>query len=131
MGNVTLAMQHVEVLCYNGLNYYKQVCLYGNAMVLLEKSILFVYFLNKIYLPCCCVVFVAICQLHRLIQLDFGDVSFSTFSLLKERQGCTLISGVPAAQVNKYTENNLADLINDMLKLHVCTLVTHYPQCFC
>ena len=69
MQNGTVALPHMEVLCYNFLNLqYKG--LYGNTMVLLEKSVL--YFVCKIYLTCCCVVFFVVCQLLKLILCDFN-----------------------------------------------------------
>ena len=57
--NMTPALQHMEVLCYNGLKI--KVCMGMQRLCL--KSQLFLYFVNKIYLPCCCVVFFVVCQL--------------------------------------------------------------------
>ena len=65
---------------------------------LFKKSHLLVCFANKVYLPYCSVVFFVVCQLLRPIRSDFGELLFCAFPLLKERQGCTLISGVPAAR---------------------------------
>jgi len=42
----------------SGLAVYEGLCL---------ESQLFLYFVNKIYLPCYCVVFFVVCQLLRLI----------------------------------------------------------------
>ena len=41
--NMTLALQHMEVFCYNGLKVWIYKGLYGNATVLLEKSILLIF----------------------------------------------------------------------------------------
>ena len=40
------------------------------------KSQLFLDFVNKIYLPCCCVVFFVVCPLHGLFSRDFCELSF-------------------------------------------------------
>ena len=54
--NVTLALQHTEVLCYNGLRFeFIKVCM--GTQRFCWKSQFCLYFVNKIYLPCCCVVF--------------------------------------------------------------------------
>ena len=47
--NVTLALQHMEVLCYNGLNL-KRLVWERNSFA---WSLLFLHFVNKIFLPCC------------------------------------------------------------------------------
>ena len=39
------------------------------------KSQLFLDFVNKIYLPCCCVVFFVVCPLHGPISCDFCELS--------------------------------------------------------
>ena len=46
------------------------------------KSQFFLYFVFKIYLPCCCVVFFNVCQFLRPIYRDFGELSFGGFPLL-------------------------------------------------
>ena len=54
--NVILALQHMEVLCYNGLRFeFIKVCMGTQRFCRKNQSCL--YFVNKIYLPCCCVVF--------------------------------------------------------------------------
>ena len=51
--NVTLAFQHMEVLCYNDLNLQS---LYGNATILLEKSIALKFCeYNLLTLLLCCI----------------------------------------------------------------------------
>ena len=40
------------------------------------KCQLFLDFVNKIYLPCCCVVFFVVCPLHGPISRDFCELSF-------------------------------------------------------
>ena len=54
--NVILALQHVEVLCYNGLRFeFIKVCM--GTQRFCRKNQFCLYFVNKIYLPCCGVVF--------------------------------------------------------------------------
>ena len=54
---MTVALQHMEVLCYNGLKFeFIKVCM--GVQQFCWKSQFCLYFVNKIYLiPCCCVVF--------------------------------------------------------------------------
>ena len=53
---VTLALQHMQVLCYNGLRFeFIKVCM--GTQRFCRKNQFCLYFVNKIYLPCCCVVF--------------------------------------------------------------------------
>ena len=53
---VTLALQHMQVLCYNGLRFeFIKVCM--GTQRFCGKNQFCLYFENKIYLPCCCVVF--------------------------------------------------------------------------
>ena len=54
-----------------------KVCL--GTQRLCWKSQLFLYFVNKISLPCCHVVFFVVCQLLRPIYRDFGELSFCGF----------------------------------------------------
>lgn len=69
MRNVTLALQQMEMLCFNGLNLQRMEVfefaaykgLYGNETALLEKTL----FVNKFYLPCYRVVFFVVCQFVR------------------------------------------------------------------
>ena len=42
--------------------------------------------MNKIDLPCCCVVFFVVCPLLRPIWRDFSELSFLGFPLLRELQ---------------------------------------------
>ena len=56
MRNATLPLQHMEVLCYNGLRFeFIKICM--GTQRFCWKSQFCLYLVNKIYLPCCCVVF--------------------------------------------------------------------------
>ena len=84
--NVTLALQRMEVLCYNGLKVWIYKGLYGNATVLLEKSILRIFHEWNL-LTCSCLIFFHVCQLLRypgprgfLLILPFFIWKFATRS---------------------------------------------------
>ena len=74
--------------------------LYGNTTVtvVLGRSVILIFceLKSTLVIPCCCVVFV--CPLLGPIYLDFGVLSFCGFPLPKQKQGCALISEVPAVQ---------------------------------
>ena len=73
--NVTYAILHnyakrdSRLTAYGGIVLQRfefvKVCM--GRQRLCWKSQLFLYFVNKIYLPCCRVVFFVVCQLRRLI----------------------------------------------------------------
>ena len=84
--------------------------LYGNATVLPVKSILLI-FLNKIYLPCCCVVFFVVCQLLRPIYAISASYRSVGFHCLKKDKAAHWFPECPPLEASKSTENNPADSI--------------------
>lgn len=68
------------------------------------KTIKILYFVNKTYLPCCCVVFFIVCQLLRPIQQDFSELScMGRFHKSAKR--------TTRAEANQSTENIPADSV--------------------
>ena len=77
--NVTLAFQHVEVLCYNGLNLRRFV--WGKTLKGILAEILI--FFNKNDLPQCLVVFSIVLSLFRAIRSLLSELSLFEFPLLR------------------------------------------------
>ena len=67
---LTIELDHAKrdsrLTAYGGVVLQRLEGLFGNATVSPVKSILLI-FVNKIYLPCCCVVLFVVCQLLRPI----------------------------------------------------------------
>ena len=81
--NVTLAFQHVDVLCYNGLNLQRFV--WGKTLKGILAEILIFFVIND--LPQCLVVFSIVLLLFSAIWNLLSELSLFEFPLLRKSKG--------------------------------------------
>ena len=87
------------------------------------------YFVNKIYLPCCCVVFFSVCQLLRRV-----IVLWVSTAKRKTRLHTDFPSARHSKRINPLKISLLTQFLRrieeEMFKLHVSSLATQFrPQC--
>ena len=80
--NATLALQQMEVLCYNGLSMGTQRFSW--------KSQFCLYFVNKIYLPCCCVVFFVFLPSQAALTRFRRVIVLWIYRRIKEQRECDI-----------------------------------------
>ena len=123
----------MEVLCYNGLRFeFIKVCM--GTQRFCRKNQFCLYFVNKIYLPCCCVVFFCLpapqADLTRFWRVI---VQWISNAKRKTRLHTDFRSARRSKQINplKITLRTqfLCRIKEEMLKIHVSLLTTQFrPQ---
>ena len=123
----------MEVLCYSGLRFeFIKVCMETQRFC--RKSQFCFYFVNKIYLPCCCVVFFCLpapqADLTRFWRVNVRWVSTAK---RKTRLHTDFRSARRSKQINPLKiilpTQFLRRIEEEILKIHVSLLATQFrPQ---
>ena len=124
----------MEVLCYNGLRFeFIKVCI--GTQRFCGKNQFCLYFVNKIYLPCCCVLFIFCLPAPQADLTRFWQVIVRWVSTAKRktRLHTDFHSARRSKQINplKMTLRTrfLCRIEEEILKIHVSLLATQFrPQ---
>ena len=131
--NRTYAKSDSRLVAYGGVVLQRfefiKVCM-GTQRFCWKSQFCLIYFVNKIYLSCCCVVFFVVCQLLRPILSGRVIVRWVSTAKRKTRPHTDFQSTRCSKQINplKITlpTQFLCRIKEEMLKVHVSSLAKQF-----